>query len=741
MSSGEMPLYIDRSALMSQYVSNNDQNNESDTRYITDQADIINQSYNKIPQYKPNENKKTINPSFDANAFIDNQMRFEQRQRPIEVDRYDPYLDFLFKRGLHNKDNNTRYNVYHINVDSSARTSVANIATSYTVNLKTNPFRIVDDRLWITHEDHPFNVNDRITITGLPSVIKEIRTIIRTGADTVYGIKFTSGSNYAEITCNPNINVVGAGVNYDTNNMYVIISGLKGYPDTTHIGNIPINTLNTRHQVYLVKTGSTDISQNRFFIKLNKAFEGAISTTGYNITLSFNYYGGIRTNEINADYPIDRDHSKGYHLIDEVRKNEYSVKLPRIGHYTGVFGGSNIYVSKVDEIKGGYPDPSNYNVRLGKTFNNVVMVRMISSEFPNTEKVFRDFPEENRNNKLFFQNLDDGDTIYSVEINPGNYDPDGLKAVLEDKFYRTAKVFVPSNSRYTKNNFVKVTIDTSTDIVTFKSYKEAQLIKPIIKVTPNIEIRDTNAGEEKYTITFQHQNHGLSEGDEILIAGSKEHLGIPIDVLNQQQIISKIVDANTYEFELTHFNLNQTKTVTNGGFAVKVYAPNNIRFRFDLEGSMGNELGFRDVGKDIAITPFRNVITNKDLYDNETNLDELGNKKIIKNNSIKLSGNNYIIMTCRQLAGIASTGPIKDFFAKINLSGLPGRILYNTFVNTPSFFYDPIYELSELDITFYNQYGDLYDFNGIDHSFTLEIVCIDETPKGTGISSDIGQEH
>ena len=731
---------MSNSSIISTHVSNaKDDNDDRDTQYVVDQTDIINQRYDTIhPQDAQMGAKKTFNPSFNPNAIIDNQMRTDNTNSRIESTRYDPYLDFLFKNGLIKKDNNVRYNVNYINIDSGARESKPVAETEFMINLENNPLRIEDDRIWIKQQNHTFVPNDQILLTGLQTKIKELRTY--TGA--TYGIKFTPGLEYAEINLDPNITVLGAGVGYDTSNMFVTISELKGFPTSTHIGNIPINFINRKQRVILVLPGSTNISQSKFYIKLPNKFDGSQSTTGYNIKIEFHYYGGIKVNEINAEYPIDNNHLKGFHLISEIRKNEYSIKLPRKGFLNGQFGGSNIYVSKVKKINGGSPTPSQYNIKLGRTYNNVVMIRMVSSEFPNTEKVFHDTPSETRNNRLYFQNLEDGDTIYTAEIESGNYSPTDLKTAIEDSFKKVERVLVASNSTYSKSNFITVTIDTNTDIVTMESYKEAKLSKPISDVSPPIDPKPvTDPGKESYTITIKHNSHGLNVGDSITISNYIEHMGIPTSVINATQTITKIIDTNNYEFIVEHFNLNNSRISTFGGQAVVVHVPNIMRFRFDIVGNMGNELGFRDINKQNAVTPYGTIHINKDLYEDEIDTDELGNKRVIKNNSLQLSGNNYIIMTCRQFSPMLSFTSIKDIFAKINLTGLPGRVLYNTFVSTPFFFYDPIYELSELDVAFYDPLGELYNFNGIDHSYTLEVVTIDETPKGTGISSDIGQEH
>ena len=54
-----------------------------------------------------------------------------------------------------------------------------------------------------------------------------------------------------------------------------------------------------------------------------------------------------------------------------------------------------------------YPNASNYKIDLERTFYNVKTIRLVSSTVPNTDRVIKDLPEEIRNNKISWQNLED----------------------------------------------------------------------------------------------------------------------------------------------------------------------------------------------------------------------------------------------------------------------------------------------------------------------------------------------
>ena len=64
-------------------------------------------------------------------------------------------------------------------------------------------------------------------------------------------------------------------------------------------------------------------------------------------------------------------------------------------------------------------------------------------------------------------------------------------------------------------------------------------------------------------------------------------------------------------------------------------------------------------------------------------------------------------------------------FAKIQLSGNPGDILFNTFIATPSNIYYkgfPIQTLTDIHVKFLYPDGSRIYFRNINHSFTLQIT-------------------
>ena len=98
-------------------------------------------------------------------------------------------------------------------------------------------------------------------------------------------------------------------------------------------------------------------------------------------------------------------------------------------------------------------------------------------------------------------------------------------------------------------------------------------------------------------------------------------------------------------------------------------------------------------------------------------------KKIIS--PYNLNPNNYILLTIPSLKHLETSQnhALEQSFAKILLPGESNRVLYNTFVGGSKIFYDNLFNnLNELEIAFLTNDGSLFDFNGSEHSFTIEIT-------------------
>lgn len=719
-----------------------DTEQDNNLTYIKNQNKIIKNNNKKVPDsYAPPYNNMYTTRS-GLFGF-----RFPQ-DPPAKSDRHDPFGDYLNSRGLLDRDNVTRYITNYINIDSSNRNKIPSATTKNSITL-TNPFYInkIDQKITVNQPNHPFEVNDKITITGVETVSR----ILKVKVGTTNIIDFVAGSEYMVINTNHglDLNTLTEAQAYDTSDLYVLIEGLKGFPGRSYIENIPTNTINGLQRIYVVQPETQAYASNKFYIKLLRPFEGTYDPIPYNIKITFQYIGGIPINKINAEYPIDNNHQQGYQLITETTTNTYTFLISKIpaSNING-FGGSDVNIAQIVDIDKGYPNANSYSIRLDRVYENVILAKLVSSEFPNTSQLIKSLPVSEQNNKLYWQNLDDGDTVYSIALDPGNYTASNLATVIESSVFEVLRTDatllggIVNETKYTNNNVFKVNIDTDTNIVIIKSYKRAPLVKAFIQVNPPINLNgnDPIVPPEFFTITVQQENHGLAVGDVIIVTDAIEYFGIPPEILNGEHSITEIIDNNRYTFQIKHFNLQSTRTDSGGGTAMTIDSPNMFKLRFDYPDTMGKVLGFRNPGASTSVTEYATELSNKDPYQFELLVDEAGNTKVITNNALMLTSENYIIMECVQLNNFVNIGSkVKDIFAKILIKKKPGKILYNTFVDAPLYYFDPISQISDLDFNFYSPSGEYFNFNGLDHSFTIELICLSEIPKGTGISTLIGK--
>lgn len=96
----------------------------------------------------------------------------------------------------------------------------------------------------------------------------------------------------------------------------------------------------------------------------------------------------------------------------------------------------------------------------------------------------------------------------------------------------------------------------------------------------------------------------------------------------------------------------------------------------------------------------------------------------ISDQVVDLGGENYVNLQIRGFPTIANTEGIEDVFAKIIWNVPPNFITYDSFVANDIVFPNPINLLDSLDIKFVRQDGQLYEFNKVQHSFSIELWSI-----------------
>lgn len=234
----------------------------------------------------------------------------------------------------------------------------------------------------------------------------------------------------------------------------------------------------------------------------------------------------------------------------------------------------------------------------------------------------------------------------------------------------------------------------------------------------------------KNILNVYHPNHNLETGDTVILANSKSINGVPASTINQTHIISLVVDLNHYQILLNAYTPQaQTEPTIN---LVSVKYPGLFQLLFNQADTLGNILSFHNVGEESSITPYGQTIRNTDPYYADSTNPPL--KKL------NMTGYNYFYLCCDELSTINNTKPVPNVFAVIRWFDNPGSVVFDSFVPTVKMFNTPLASLSILHFSMYNPDGKLVDFNGIDHSFTIEIVELFGQPTGTDMNARMNSE-
>ena len=639
----------------------------------------------------------------------------------------------------HKKTNNTsKEKVTRINFDSKNRITIPKNIVGSLNYLTSNPLSFKQDSNVMTIRtihSHNLNVNDRIILQNVSANHFNLKG----------GLTIQKNSYYIKI----NHANHGITINDVNKKFYILLDGVEGNSNNnTALGNISLSLINKIHLVYLTSDNDSIGNDNYYYIKISTLSLSTIDDTNSNIKITYHNLSGININKINSNYPISINQVNGYLVIKSINSlNEFDVELGENASkiITGV-GGNNIYYAKIKSYIPAWTKPNSYRISLNKSFENVTRIKLISTEFPNTEKVIKKYPANETNNKLYFQVLEDKDYTYEIEITPGNYTVSSLRDEIKSGFESIQRITFTDNLvvKEGTNSLLEKSLNFSaivemnqfTDIVSIALFSVVIIVK-------GITLSDDTYEDERKRIIVNHVDHGLSVGDIITIAGAQSTSGVPNTVLNIQHTIESIKDSNNYIIKLPLHNDSNSTANTGGGSAINILIPLSFRLLFNYSDTLGTILGFRNVGEQYSITPFAPILYNNIAYEYDYFKDAVGNEiffdsetRQVENDVIQLFGHNYILMCCTAFKSneSLSTNNLSGVFAKLLLSDSPGSILFNQYIQLAELLNKPIKTLSELEFKFFSPSGSLYEFNGIDHSFTLEIYEESTQISGTNIN-------
>jgi hypothetical protein len=738
-----------------------------------------------------NDNRRFIVPNIDNNKSkipwnkhnFDNQIKIlkKQKEEPYK-NKYNAYSEYQKARNLSVDPQPKNLNYYYIHIDSSEREKQPKIESENTIVLGKNPLVISNNNneIFIRNYNTTFLKGDKFTLTGLSSDRKILSTIYKNRVvidsnvnfENNYLFEFTNDSYYIKINYKHSLSP--KYLDPDTINVNVEIEGFRGndLQNQLYYENIPIDIINKKHKLFLTKRkdnlNDADIldqyNSNYFFIELSEKYTGPTKNidSKYNLKIQFFYYGGIPLNYLNANYPITVNNVNGFHIVTKSEEHGFYFKplvepsfvmeenftmnsIDDIINFNTIniinqieVGGENIKISKINKLLGGYVNPNKYTISLKETFTNVYSIRMVGCLFPRTNYIIKNISSNEQNNKIYWSNYNDSlqdGTLYQTEIPQGDYDINNLVNILQESMNKVKRNLPINLSKYDNSHNFNINCFESSNTVTFESLKKAKLKKPFIDIDPDPNINK----DGKYIINIKLEDHKLTKDlinmfssdsipNTVIIEGSLDYNGINSSLINTEHQIHEIIDKDTFSIQLDNVNLNDLIVDNKGGNNITIYVKDLFRLHFNKSDTLGSVLGFRNIGSETSITYYNYLITNNDLYDSESAVDEFGNDKIIESNKFQLVTDNYLIMTLQNSNLIYNTGKIKKFFNQIFISS---DGYYDTCLTQLIPLESPLSKLSEINVAFYTKEGNLYNFKNLDHSYLLEISTIKNKPENT----------
>lgn len=691
---------------------------------VSNQPNMSNQfnQFNQFNQMQNQTDKYTLRDKLfeqvqpnQLNQFsqIDQSNQSEQNNLLTNIEKTDMGLNYR------------QYRVSRINVDSRYRNiDPKNIISRY-IKI-SNPFKFTAESNILEIQmppNHGLNINDYITINNVNPTIFTLRA---------NSLSLQKNSQYLYIN-HPNHGFVG------TSNI-ITINGVKNLdPMNYFFGNIPLSVINTQHNVILILTNDV-IDPNNYLVDLGIYSNSNYVYSEFPFTINVNTFRGININLINASYPINANVLQGYQIIYQTGFNWIQILLQNSadsstpnGQYEG---GINIQIGVISSTISGYPDPSYYKFELKKTYYKVKKLRLVSTEIPNTEMLVKNAPTNLKNNALYWQIQSDGEYIYSINISPGNYDANSLQIELTTNINKVSRQFgsyVNSNLYY-PNCIPNIILNASNNLFSMQILSTIYLSKCIV-------LSNDIYSDQYDRINITHPLHNLTIGDKITISGAVNVLNsvitstsndqittinyyIPTEIINSTLTIESVNGINNYICKLPKYNptINggANQTYINGGNAISITFPLAIQLLFSYSDTLGNILGYSNVGDLTSNTLVEKTITNNTQYIGGTNLNSVG---LVNTNVGILNFRTYpyLLMVSDMLVANINYKNSSGVFAKLFLTGNPGSMIYDQYVQITEDIPISSSYLNELEFKFITPDGIDYDFNGQNHSYTLEI--------------------
>jgi len=421
-----------------------------------------------------------------------------------------------------------------LNIDSSTRVTVPKYI------YKSDGKFLPHDPLYFTQDSSEVKINypNNQLSPGDNIIIQNV-----VGPNKILFNSFYLFNNFNYLVINyPEHNIITNYTKY-TQQIFINISLYGDVNVSNIISNIPLNSFIGINHVLIMSDIiiPTNIANflNKFtpndllFIKLDSSYQTNQSDhTVINQTFSVTFLSiaGINVGYINSNFPINNYNFQSNQTITRVDTNNIYITINSIkGAYANITGGGhNIQIMKIIDTIEGYPYSNKYSIELKHTFKNVIYVELLSSEFPYIDYSIKN----NINNKFYWQNIEDGPSIYSVMIDEGFYNLDKLISNLTTQINMVPRIISTTNDPV-YNNF-SIQYDKTTNKVVFSAYNNISLPNSL---SVNMTIIDDI---EYYQLQIKQNNNTVSVGDIIIIQNALQVSIINSLTQNKNQQINTI---------------------------------------------------------------------------------------------------------------------------------------------------------------------------------------------------------
>ena len=231
-----------------------------------------------------------------------------------------------------------------------------------------------------------------------------------------------------------------------------------------------------------------------------------------------------------------------------------------------------------------YPNANTFKLDLDRDYINIEKVELVSTEFPNTDRVIKGSPSALQNNKIVWINQEDSGLPvpfpeYSVELTSGNY----TVSTLTDEMQTKMNLVKRSTAGGNKNHYFDIDINLDTDIVEIHSLNLTGLTDNSIVTTADSNLINVFVQETLGTATPT-----WAVGDKFFLLGVKGFTG---------GISPRLLNG---------FHTVTQTTLDNGSGSEGVISINENNFVIDFDessGGGGGTIGFAALTKQVYSTP------------------------------------------------------------------------------------------------------------------------------------------